>query len=175
MKELATMTSKKKFKKTDHTIIISPYSRIFPGDKKESKNAKNYPYWKEVVALLKRDFTIIQIGTDGEPRIEDIDDFYSGLSFNELKRLTRECDTWISVDNFFPHLANLEVKRGVVIFGKSDPNIFGYMQNVNLLKDRKYLRPLQFKDWFDEKHEEDVFVGPQEAVDAVYKLLKEEI
>jgi ADP-heptose:LPS heptosyltransferase len=173
MKELATMTSKK-YDRNDHTIIISPYSRVFPPEIKNRTNAKNYPYWDEVVASLKKDFTVIQIGIEGEPAIKGIDDFHSRLSFKQLRKMADDCDTWISVDNFFPHMANIEGKRGVVIFGKSDPNVFGYGQNVNLLKDRKYLRAEQFKQWFEEEANEDVFVRPQEVVDAVYTLLKRE-
>jgi hypothetical protein len=67
---------------------------------------------------------------------------------------------------------NLHGIYGVVIWGKSDPLLFGYPENVNLLKDRKYLRARQFYIWDDEPFDPEVFVEPAEVVKAVKKLLE---
>ena len=49
---------------------------------------------------------------------------------------------------------------GIVIFSKSDPKVFGYEQNINLLKDKKYLRSKQFDIWEAEEFDKDSFVTP---------------
>jgi hypothetical protein len=41
-----------------------------------------------------------------------------------------------------------------VIWGISDPDIFGYDYNTNILKDRKYLRPDPFGTWKEIKEDE---------------------
>ena len=94
------------------TIIISPYSRKLRG--KNTENLKNWPYeyWEELVKLLKEnDFKVIQIGVMGEKPITGVDDLVIGLSIKGLKKLISECDNWISVDNFMPHLCSLIGKR----------------------------------------------------------------
>jgi ADP-heptose:LPS heptosyltransferase len=147
-------------------IIISPYSR---GMRNGKKNPKNFPYWKETcMLLLAAGHELIQVGVEGEEML--VSDFRKGLSLDKLKQLINECDTWISVDNFFNHLANHTDKKGIVIFGMSDPRIYGYPQNINLLKDRKYLREKQYDIWEMMTFDENVFVKPEAVLKAVNKL-----
>jgi hypothetical protein len=87
-----------------------------------------------------------------------------GMPLESLLELLKRCETWISVDNFFPHLANLQKKAGYVIWGQSDPKIFGYAYNNNLLKDRLFLREKQFDIWECVEYREDVFLTPEEIV-----------
>jgi len=131
------------------------------------QNPKNYPYWKEVVTLLKNQgYYIIQVGVQDEESI-GADEFIKGASLDTLKQLIIDCYTWISIDNFFPHLAHLLDKKGIVVFGKSDPTIFGYKENINLLKDKQYLRSLQFDIWEREEYNGEVFVKPQLIINHV--------
>jgi hypothetical protein len=71
-----------------------------------------------------------------------------------------ECRTWIGVDSFFQHFCWDLGKPGIVIWGQSDPNIFGHPENINLLKDRKYLREKQFWLWEQAEYNEEAFVLP---------------
>lgn len=155
-------------------IIISPYSkrlRKFSVNDPDKTNPKNYPYWKEVVLLLKnKGFYIIQIGVPGEDLI-GADEVKFNLNIKDLISLLSECSTWICVDNFFNHFATYYKKRGVVIFSRSDPLIFGYLQNINLLKDRKYLRKNQFELWEQDEFNKDAFVSPEEVARSVEKCL----
>lgn len=120
---------------------------IVPGN---VHNAKSYPYWDELLELIK----------DHEIRkIQGI------LTEQEIIDLVNWCDIFISIDSFLPHLAHYhKLKRGVVIWGKSDPKIFGYEENINLIKDINHLRSEQFKWWIDEPHDPKVFVSPEEIV-----------
>lgn len=138
-------------------IIISPFSRILPNGK---PNPKNYTYWKELVALI--DQPIIQVGVDGEEQL--VPNFKKNLSIPELSTLIGECNTWISIDSFFQHLCWDLGKPGIVLWGQSDPLIFGHPENINLLKSRDYLRKEQFWLWEQAEYRTDCFVEPLEVL-----------
>lgn len=138
-------------------IIIHPYAKPLINGK---RNPKNYPYWKELIALI--DEPIVQIGVDGEEQL--VDDFRKNLSIMQLRQLLKECKTWIAVDSFFQHLAWTESKQGIVLWSVSDPKIFGHEANINLLKDRVYLAQNQFLWWDFTEHNNDAFVLPEEVI-----------
>ena len=144
-------------------IIIHPWAQKL---RNNNMNAKNYPYWNELITLIPDQ--IIQIGIEGEEQLVPI--FKKKLSILELVSLIDECDAWISIDSFFQHLAWAHNKPGVVIFGKSDPNIFGHKENINLLKDRLYLREHQFDIWEAEEYNKNVFVKPEVVIESLNKL-----
>ncbi len=150
-------------------VIISPFSREL---KKNKKNPKNFPWWGGVISMLKNhgDIEVIQIGAGNERELWPHKKMFD-LPYKELKKELEKCDTWASVDNFCPHLAHLIGKKVVVIFGKSDPKIFGYQENINLLKDRKHLMKNQFVTWDMETFDEDVFVTPKEVYESILSLL----
>lgn len=155
-------------------ILISPYSRKlrkFKENEVDKINPKNYPYWKEVVSELKlQGYYVIQVGVFGENLI-GANEVKFNLKLKDLKELLLQSDGWISVDNFFNHFATYYKKRGVVIFGKSDPNIFGYSQNINLLKDRKYLRKNQFDLWEQDDFKEEVFISSNIVVSSIQSII----
>lgn len=138
-------------------IIIAPFAQKLRNGK---TNPKNYPYWKELISLIDED--IVQVGIAGEEQL--VEDFRQDLSLEELKDLVDQCKTWISVDSFFQHFAWDLNKSGVVLWGQSDPNIFGHTENINLLKDRKYLRDKQFWLWEQCDYRDDCWVTPDEVV-----------
>jgi hypothetical protein len=150
-------------------IIISPFSKKLKDNK---RNAKDYPYWDQVIEKLKQmEFHIIQVGINGEQLLDNVDEYFMGKSFDELKSKVMECDCWISVDNFFPHFCHFIKKYGIVLWGKSDPDIFGYPENINLLLDRKFLRKNQYLIWDYESYDEKVFVLPDVVIKNVINLL----
>ena len=140
-------------------IIISPYSQKMRNGK---RNPKNYPWFAELVAKLNQ--KCIQIGVLGEEPVKGTECVFNA-NFDVLKQLVNDSKTWISVDNFFPHFCHCEkLKSGIVIFSRSDPNIFSYPENINLLKDRKYLRPDQWGIWESVEFNKEVFVSPDEVI-----------
>jgi ADP-heptose:LPS heptosyltransferase len=146
-------------------ILISPFSA-----KLQKENPKNFPEWPIVVYGLRRSgFHVVQIGTEGERDI-GANERKNNLSLKAISQMIAECQTWSSVDNFLPHLAAPLKKPGVVVFSQSDPNIFGYPHNLNLLKDRKYLRPDQFGKWWDARFNPDSFPEPDVVFQAIISL-----
>lgn len=149
-------------------IMISAWSRGISDGK---QSPKNYPHWERVaMGLMSRGFEVLQVACKGEPSIAGTareDD----LPFDCLKELLKACETWIAVDNFFPHLAWTEGEPGVAIFGSSDPLIFGHPENMNLLKDRRNLRQWQFRHWSQETYNPDIFVTPDVVIAAAIQTI----
>lgn len=149
-------------------IIISPYSRKLRSGK---DNPKNYPYWNELIEMILDVYPkqkIIQVGVNGEKKLNHTEVLFD-KKLDDLKLLLNVCDYWISVDNFFHHLVSLTGKKGIVIFGQSDPNIFGNPININVLEDRKYLRHNQFDLWESTEYKKESFTPP----DKILEIIKE--
>jgi len=138
-------------------IIIHPYAKALING---NRNPKNYPYWKELIALI--DEPIVQIGIEGEEQL--VPDFRRNMPIIELRQLIKDCHTWIAVDSFFQHLAWSEGKAGIVLWSVSDPLIFGHSENTNLLKDRSYLASNQFLWWNLTEYNAEAFIKPEEVV-----------
>lgn len=155
--------SRKRVSKAVSMIIIAPYAQKLRTGK---QNPKNYPYWEELIKLI--DEPIVQVGVRGEKQL--VDDFRMNLPISELRKLIQECRTWIGVDSFFQHLAWDEGKKGIVLWGVSDPLIFGHPENINLLKDRSYLATNQFLWWELTEHKDERFVKPKEVLDYLNKV-----
>lgn len=143
-------------------IVIAPWAKPL---RNGGNNPKNYPWWPELINLLDSDEQIIQVGTEGETQL--VKDFRKNLTLSELGQLIEECRTWIAVDSFFQHLAWAQMKTGVVLWGQSDPLIFGHPENTNLLRDRRGLRPNQFLTWEQAEYHKEVFVDPATVVKKV--------
>ena len=141
-------------------VLISPFSQKLRNGK---ENPKNYPYWRELIDLMiKEGMEITQIGVKGE--LELAKDCRFNLSLSQLRELIKEYDTWISVDNFFHHFCWYYGKKGIALWGISDPGIFGHKENINLLKSRDYLRKDQFDLWENAEYSRDAFMKPEEVI-----------
>ena len=140
-------------------IIIAPYAQKLRNGK---ENPKNYPYWELLVQELQKTMHVVQVGITGEKQL--VPDFRTNLPIAALRELLWQCKTWIGVDSFFQHLAWDEGVSGIVLWGPSDPLIFGHPENINLLKDRSYLTENQFLWWESTEHKNDRFVKPIEVL-----------
>lgn len=148
-------------------ILFAPFSRKLRG--KPGPNPKDYPFSRELLKLLIN-HDVTQIGSRGEKQF-DIP-FIADLSFQEVCESLKACDTFISVDSFLQHAAWLVNKPGIVLWGPSDPLIFGHDIHINLLRDRKYLRAgwRQFSDWESCPLCPQAFVSPEEVVKALNEI-----
>jgi len=149
-------------------IVIFPWAKSL---RNGAKNPKNYPWWPELIDKLKSlGHEFIQVGLEGELQL--VEDFRKNLNITELSNLMKSCDTWIGVDSFGQHLGwDLNI-RGMVIFGQSDPNIFGHSENVNILKSRDYLREQQFWWWEQAEYREDAFLEPDKIAEIFQENFK---
>lgn len=141
-------------------IIISPFAKTM---RNGQPHPKNYPFWEQVIPRIRE--PVVQVGVEGERQL--VPDFRKNLSLPDLANLIQQSKTWVSLDSFFQHYCWDIGKPGVVIFGQSDPVIFGHPENINLLKDRKYLREKQFWIWEQAEFNADAFVAPDVVIDAL--------
>ena len=147
-------------------ILLFPWAKKLRNGK---TNPKNYPFWKDVVKLLSHKYHLVQCGVEGEEQL--VPDFRKNLKLKQMDELMDQCQTWVSVDSFGQHLGWDRNKKGVAIWGQSDPLIFGHPENINLLKNRSFLREQQFWWWEQCEYKLDAFVGPAAVVNAVKTLL----
>lgn len=146
-----------------YSIGLFPFSQI----------PKNYPFWNSMIRLVKSELSrcnFIQFSKTPVDLIPAVDEVRIDLSLDEIKFEVNKLDLWISVDNFAPHL--LYPKKGIVIWGKSDPLIFGYKENKNILKNRKYLRENQFDFWYNEVIDLECWEEPEIIKNEILKELK---
>lgn len=150
-------------------ILIHPFSRRLKHGK---PNPKNWPYWERLIELMgySKD-NLVQIGTIGDRQLTP-SPVRRDVPFAELCRLVDDCDFFISIDSFLPHLAYLRKTSGIVIWSVSDPLIFGYPTHQNILVDRKYLRADQFALWEDTPYNADAFPIAETVFDVVKEWMK---
>lgn len=151
-------------------IIICPYARPLRGEHSTRVNPKNYPFFPELITLMRKEgYFVTQVGGTGEAKLV-CDDYKLGLPMKQLKELLLATTGWVAVDNFFGHFASYYGKRGITIWGQSDPIIYGYPQNFNLLKSRGWLRDDQYGLWESVPFLKEAFIEPEYVLEKV-KLL----
>lgn len=149
-------------------ILYAPFARPL---RNGNTNAKNFPWSKELVALLESNkHEVTQIGGEEDERV--IQKFIQPMSFFHVGAVLQNYDTFIGVDSYLQHAAWFYKKRGIVIFSQSDPLIFGHDFHVNLLKSRKFLRQgyKMFDTWEGVTVRPEAFVSPAEIVTALDSL-----
>jgi ADP-heptose:LPS heptosyltransferase len=119
------------------------------------RNAKEYPYWEELILLLKDSFEVREIV--GE------------VPLDTLEIYIKESLTVICCDSFLQHFCWSLGKKAVVLWGKGDPLIYGHVENINLLKSRDNLRSNPFLFWEEEPYDEKVFVTPDIVMGIIEK------
>ena len=150
-------------------ILIHPYAKKTISNKVPSP--KDYPHFKELCRLLEEaGHVLLQVGVNGEEPICKLTRF--GAKLEDVSRLLTDwADTFISVDSFLQHMAACEGVNGVVLFGPSDPKLFGYANNHNVLKGRAYLRADQTKFWTkDQLFQAEAWLPAVEIFDLFQKL-----
>lgn len=148
-------------------VLLSLFSRNL---RTEKTNPKNYPFSVELVNQLKKaGFYTVQVKISVDQQLP-VDEVHSDLATKALALVIKDCDTFVCVDNFIQHYATFLGKRGVVIFSRSDPKIFGHPTNTNLLKGRQYLRDRQFATWEEDEFVKESFVSPEVVVKALQDM-----
>jgi hypothetical protein len=128
-------------------ILIIPFSRK---RRNGSPCAKDYPFLNELLSLIRQDgHQLLQLGATGDMVITD--KYVLDADLTKLRESLTWCDTWISIDSFFQHFVASEPenrqKSGVVLWGPSSPEIYGYESNINILLSSSNLIPDQWITW----------------------------
>lgn len=141
-------------------IVISPWSKRLPN---HTPNPKNYPWWPELISKLPD--PIVQVGVSGETQL--VSDFRQNLTLQDLATLIHTCEFWISCDSFMQHYAWDLGKPGVVLWGPSDPIIFGHPENLNITKGRDFQSKDQFLMWNLIENRTDWWYSPDQVVEQI--------
>jgi len=143
-------------------FIVSAWSR-------GKDNAKNYPFMNELCKLLREEYHLIQIGVTGEDTLLYCQESKFNLPLTELESLVKDVGNFIAIDNFLHHLAYSIGVSGTVLWGPSDPNLFGYATQNNIIKSREFLRKDQFGYYKDYKweHTQDGWLKPEEVISGI--------
>jgi len=153
-------------------ILISCWAKPLRSGAYNAKNPSKEWWGKVVKSLKEKGYIVWQCGQGPEMRLKQADRHLWDMDLWALGEQIKNCNTWISVDNFFPHWALLQFgKPGIVIWGQSDPFIFGHEGNVNILKSESYLRERQFEMWEAATYNAEAFVEPQEVIDKVEEII----
>lgn len=90
-------------------------------------------YWNELTFILKKNYHIIQVGSEFDVPIKHVDVSLLGkCSVRETAALLRYSYTFIAIDSFVSHVGPAVGKYGIVITGRSNPYIVGHALNKNL-------------------------------------------
>jgi ADP-heptose:LPS heptosyltransferase len=144
-------------------VLFAPFAAKAPSLKGQP-SPKDYPWAKELATLLEK-HNVVQVGGNGDEQLTP--DFRRNLSFSDLGKLILESKTAITVDSYLQHYYWFLKRRAIVLWGISDPVIFGHPENINLLKDRKFLRPQQFDLYYTNQYCTESFVTPERVVEAL--------
>jgi len=89
--------------------------------------------WEKLVVDLRKSGCLVwQVGITGEEKIDGCDSYLFDLDYRNVIAILDKCVTWISVDSFLNHAGHAIGKPGVVLFGPTDPKIFGHDSNLNI-------------------------------------------
>jgi len=146
-------------------ILYAPFAARQP-QLNGSGSPKDYPFAKELAErMIAAGHRVIQVGVEGEAQM--VPEFRTNLSFDGVGELISGCDTAVCVDSYLQHHCWYLNKRAIVLWGISDPLIFGHSIHLNLLKDRQFLRQNQFDLYYSNQHRPEAFVSPEEVLKAL--------
>ena len=124
---------------------------------------KMYPYWTYLSILLKEKGHIVkQLKFLNEPAVNNVE-IVDNPSHIKIVELLKDKNSYlISNDSFIPHLLNYHLpnKKSFVLFGVTDPKIYGYSQNINILKSNNFLLPNQFLNLDKLKSDKNIWPEP---------------
>ena len=147
-------------------ILFAPFAARSPSLKGQP-SPKDYPNPKELAALLESAHEVIQVGGKEDEQVAK--DFRPNLSFTELGKLIDESQTGICCDSYLQHYYWYRDRRAIVLWGISDPIIFGHPENLNLLVDRAFLRTNQFDLYYTSDYRAEAFIDPSKVIEALRK------
>ena len=140
--------------------MISPWAKQLPDNK---INPKNYPWWPQLISLLPQ--PVVQVGVTGEQQL--VSDFRVNLNLSELAALIKSSNFWISCDSFVQHYAWDLGKPGVVLWGPSNPIIYGHPENLNITKGAQFQSKDQFLMWHLIENRTDWWYSPDQVVSQI--------
>jgi len=89
--------------------------------------------WESLVSGIQGlGYKVYQVGGQEDERIEGCDKYFLGIDYRLTMALLEKSRGFVSVDTFLGHAGHAIGKKGVVLFGPSDPFFFGHDSNINI-------------------------------------------
>jgi ADP-heptose:LPS heptosyltransferase len=108
-------------------LLFDPKTQITPNKDWFPEN------WEILVNELNKEYDIIQVGGKQEVEIPGVTTYLMGsTSLRQTAALLKNCLTYVCIDSFVGHCGAGVGKRGVVLFGRSNPYIAGHALNKNI-------------------------------------------
>ena len=157
----ANKQSAKKFKKQFGKYLIFQFTcGQSPGNRQKTpfidkgyKRAYPYQYHEELISIIKKeypDLTLLNFSYPNEgPEIPG--SFRIETDTINYYDLFNEAETYIGINSCSLHFSGCLNKKGIILWGASSPNQWGYENNINLVKEcpksdpactRPYMRSL---------------------------------
>ncbi len=105
-----------------------------------SKCSKNQEWFVdrwEKLAKNMFEYDFIQLGSKDDPLVKGVIDMRGKTTVREAIALVKHSKCFVGVDSFLGHAPNITGTPGVVLFGPSNPIVWGYDENINIYKDLK--------------------------------------
>jgi ADP-heptose:LPS heptosyltransferase len=90
--------------------------------------------WGDVVKSMPG-YTFIQLGVISEAKVEGVVDLRGKTSIRQAMALIEHCISFVGVNSSLSHVTNVFGIPGVVLFGPSNPEIWGHDNNINIYKE----------------------------------------
>jgi hypothetical protein len=91
------------------------------------------PRFQEVCSVLGRDFSVIQLGSASDPKLEGATDLRGKTTLRESASLLANSVVFVGLVGFLMHLARAVDCRAVIVYGgRESPTQTGYAANQNL-------------------------------------------
>jgi len=105
-----------------------------------SKCSKNQEWFVdrwEKLAKKMFEYDFIQLGLKDDPLVKGVIDMRGETTVREATALVKHSKCFVGVDSFLGHAPNITGTPGVVLFGPSNPIVWGHDENINIYKDLK--------------------------------------
>jgi ADP-heptose:LPS heptosyltransferase len=98
------------------------------------RNKEWYPHrFQEVCSVLDRDFSVIQLGSADDPKLEGATDLRGKTTLRESASILANSVVFVGLVGFLMHLARAVDCRAVIVYGgRENPTQTGYSANKNL-------------------------------------------
>jgi len=117
-------------------VLIQPYAanHISNPSNQMTKNKDWFlDLWEELISKLADDYAIVQVGGKNEKELKGVSwSLVGSTSIRQTAALVHECKFFISIDSVIQHIGCAVNKKGIVLFGRSDPKTFGHNSNLNI-------------------------------------------
>jgi len=112
--------------KAGKNLVIAPYS---DSPRKMMPLAR----WEAIVeSLAKEGYVILQVGKSNEVPIRGAYSLLGLTTPQQLVSLLARCNAVITVDNFVMHCSHLAGTPAVVLWGPTDPCVYGYSGQIHI-------------------------------------------